>query len=238
MTFKEQVDTIISAKHLLKHPFYQAWTNGQLTLNDLREYAEQYFHHVLAEPTYLSAVHYNTPHQHLENNSGDISARQHILQNLIDEEFGENHHPALWKRFAKALGASDISLTNAKALPETQALVDTFRSICIKQPFYAGLAALYAFESQVPAIAEAKIDGLQKFYPMEARDYDFFTVHQEADQHHSATEWQLIERFADTPEKQAEVLQAVEQASDALWNFLSGVYQKTEVAQCGTMVCH
>lgn len=225
-SLKQQISSIIDARSLLKHPFYVAWTQGKLSREQLRQYAEQYFHHVLAEPTYLSAVHFNTPHEHTETNSGDISVRQEVLKNLISEEHGEKNHPALWKTFAFSLGSSDKSLAGAAALPTTASLVATFRDICLNQPFYAGLAAMHAFESQVPEIAAVKIDGLAKFYGMTDPDsYEFFTVHQEADVYHSQAEWTLIERFADTPEKQAEVLAATTRACDALVGFLDGVYE-------------
>ena len=233
-SFKQKIDAIIGAKHLLKHPSYIAWTEGKLTKNQLKHYAEQYFYNVLAEPTYLSAVHFNTPHMHSETNSGDVSVRQEVLKNLIDEEHGEKNHPALWKAFAFALGANDKSLANAPALPSTEKLVSTFRDICLNQPFYAGLAALHAFESQVPEIAAVKIEGLARFYGMEnPEDYEFFTVHQEADVYHSQAEWSLIERFADTPEKQAEVAAATERACNALWGFLDGIHEK----YCENLIC-
>src|SRR5690349_15935131 len=216
LSFKQKVDSIIDAKHLLKHPFYQAWTAGKLTKEQLRGYAEQYFHNVLAEPTYLSAVHFNTPHFHSEDNSGDISVRQEVLNNLISEEHG------------------DKNLAQASALPGTARLVSTFRDICLNQPFYAGLAALHAFESQVPSIASVKIDGLERYYGMsDPSSYEFFSVHEEADVYHSQAEWMLIERFADTPEKQAEVLAATMRACEALWGFLDGVYEK----YCADLAC-
>lgn len=233
-TFKQKIVDTINAKHLLKHPFYVAWTEGKLSKEQLRHYAEQYFYNVLAEPTYLSAVHFNTPHFSTESNCGDISVRQEVLQNLIDEEHGETNHPALWKAFAVALGANDESLTNAKALPNTEKLVSTFRDICLNRPFYAGLAALHAFESQVPEVARVKIEGLAKFYGMtNPDDYKFFSVHEKADVHHSQAEWAIIERYADTPEKQEEVLAATREACDALWGFLDGVHE----TYCTNLVC-
>ncbi len=233
-TFKQNVRNTINAKHLLKHPFYIAWTEGKLTKEQLRHYAEQYFYNVLAEPTYLSAVHFNTPHFSTAANCGDISVRQEVLKNLIDEEHGETNHPALWKAFAFALGADDESLTDAKALPNTDKLVSTFRDICLNRPFYAGLAALHAFESQVPEIAKVKIEGLAKFYGMtNPKDYEFFSVHQKADIYHSQAEWDIIERFADTPEKQEEVLSATREACDALWGFLDGIHE----TYCANLIC-
>lgn len=223
-SFEGSVRSIVNERHLLGHPFYVAWTKGELTLDQLRAYAGQYLHHVLAEPTYLSAVHSNTPH-FASDGTSDLRPRQTILQNLVDEELGAKNHPALWKQFAHALGLSEDDLAKTSALPATRRLIETFAELCRNRPYYAGLAALHAYESQVPAIAAVKIEGLRRFYGIEdAAAYEFFTVHEQADVWHSAEEWKLIERAADTPEKQAEVLAATRAACDALWSFLDQVY--------------
>ncbi len=215
MTLRQQLNAIISEKNLLKHPFYLAWTEGKLTRNHLKHYAEQYFHHVLAFPTYISAVHYNTPY---------LEVRQEILENLISEEQGEKNHPALWQNFAVALGATEAEL-KGKMLESTAQLISTFRDVCLQSPFYAGLAALYVYESQIPEIATVKIDGLKRFYGMnEPKDYEFFTVHQVADVYHAQSAMQLIEPYANTEEKAAEVAQAAQMVADALWQFLDGIY--------------
>jgi pyrroloquinoline-quinone synthase len=216
MNLHQQIDAVISEKHLLKHPFYIAWTEGKLTRNHLKHYAEQYFHHVLAFPTYISAVHYNTPH---------LSVRQEILENLISEEQGEKNHPALWQNFAVALGANATDLPNNEILPSTAELIATFREVCLQSPFYAGLAALYTYESQIPEIAGVKIDGLKQFYGMDKpQDYEFFTVHQIADVYHAKSTMALIESYAKTEAQTAEVTSAVQTVAQALWQFLDGIY--------------
>lgn len=216
MILRQQLQALISEKHLLKHPFYLAWTEGKLTRNHLRHYAEQYFHHVLAFPTYISAVHYNTPH---------LSVRQEILENLISEEQGEKNHPALWQNFAVALGATEAELPATKMLDSTADLISTFRDVCLHSPFYAGLAALHVYESQIPEIATVKIDGLKRFYGMsEPQDYEFFTVHQVADVYHAESTMKLIESYVTTEEQSAEVSQAAQTVANALWQFLDGIY--------------
>jgi pyrroloquinoline-quinone synthase len=221
-----QVRAIVEQRHLLGHPFYVAWTKGELSIDQLRQYAGQYMHHVLAEPTYLSAVHSNTPHFASDGRS-DLAPRQTILQNLVDEELGAKNHPALWKQFAAALGLSDDDLAATAAMPATRRLIETFTELCRNRPHYAGLAALHAFESQVPAIAAVKIEGLRRFYGIsDAEAVEFFSVHEKADIWHSAAEWRLIEDAADTAEKRADVLGATRAACDALWSFLDGVYAK------------
>jgi pyrroloquinoline-quinone synthase len=49
-----EVDRLIEERSLLKHPFYQAWQRGELTLDTLCAYTAQYYHHVLAFPQYVS----------------------------------------------------------------------------------------------------------------------------------------------------------------------------------------
>src|SRR5213076_474713 len=117
-TYLEEINNDIAAKHLLKHPFYLAWTRGKLSREALADYARQYYQHVAAFPTYLSAVHANCD---------DQSTRKELLNNLIDEEAGSPNHPELWLNFAEALGVSARDAQNVEKWPETKNLIDTFR---------------------------------------------------------------------------------------------------------------
>src|SRR5437773_6655676 len=97
----EKIDNDIAEKHLLKHPFYLAWTRGELSKEALTDYARQYYHHVAAFPTYLSAVHAKCENQ---------STRKQILSNLIDEEAGSPNHHEQWKQFAEGYDVQDVDL--------------------------------------------------------------------------------------------------------------------------------
>jgi len=90
--YLDKIDNDIAAKNLLKHPFYLAWTRGELSREALADYARQYYKHVAAFPTYLSAIHANCD---------DQSTRKELLKNLIDEEAGSPNHPELWLNFAE-----------------------------------------------------------------------------------------------------------------------------------------
>src|SRR4051812_46072602 len=54
--FFQQLDARIAEFDLLCHPFYKAWSAGELSRDDLREYARDYYHHVDAFPTYLAEL--------------------------------------------------------------------------------------------------------------------------------------------------------------------------------------
>jgi pyrroloquinoline-quinone synthase len=216
-----QIDSDIAAKHLLKHPFYLAWTRGDLSKEALIDYAKQYYHHVAAFPTYLSAVHAQCD---------DQDTRKQLLNNLIDEESGSPNHPDLWLKFAEALGVSASNARNGDQWPETRNLIDTFRSVCGNESTAEGLAALYAYESQIPEICESKVDGLKKHYGFtNPEHYEYFTVHVEADREHSAAERDMLNAHVDA-ENFKSVKASVNRVLDALREILSGVCRRHAIA--------
>ena len=216
-----QIDNDIEAKHLLKHPFYLAWTRGELSREALANYARQYYQHVAAFPTYLSAIH---------TKCDDQSTRRELLNNLIDEEAGSPNHPELWLNFAEGLGISVRDAQTAEKWTETKNLIDTFRSVCGNGSTAEGLAALYAYESQIPAICESKIDGLKKHYGFaDPKHYEYFSVHIEADREHSAVEQELLGRHVGHQNFES-VRASVNRVLDALWEMLSGVCRRHAIA--------
>jgi pyrroloquinoline-quinone synthase len=219
--YLDNIDKDIAQKHLLKHPFYLAWARGELSKDALTDYAQQYYHHVAAFPTYLSAVHAKCD---------DQNTRKQLLNNLIDEESGSPNHPELWKEFADGLGVEDAELARTEKRPETKKLIDTFRSVCGQESTAEGLGALYAYESQIPAICESKIDGLKKHYGFtKPEHYEYFTVHVEADREHSATEREMLNRHIDDRNFES-VKASVNRVLDALWEMLSGVCRRHAIA--------
>ena len=217
----DKIDNDIAAKHLLKHPFYLAWTRGELSKEALADYARQYYHHVAAFPTYLSAVHAKCEEQ---------DTRKQLLNNLVDEEAGSPNHPELWLQFANGLGVSQSDAKNAEKWPETKKLIETFRSICADGSTAEGLAALYAYESQIPAICESKIDGLKKHYRFtNSQHYQYFTVHLEADREHSTAERKMLDSYVDKQNFEF-VKRSVNRVLDALWEMLSGVCRRHAIA--------
>lgn len=219
--YLDKIDHNIAEKHLLKHPFYLAWTRGELSKEALLDYAKQYYHHVAAFPTYLSAVHANCD---------DQATRKQLLNNLIDEEAGSPNHPELWRKFVQGLGVEDVDLAHTRKQPETKDLIETFRSVCGQGTTADGLAALYAYESQIPVICESKIDGLKKYYGItKPEHYEYFTVHIEADREHSAAEREMLSRYVDNRNFES-VKASINRVLDALWEMLSGVCRRHAIA--------
>ena len=147
-----------------------------------------------------------------------------MLENLVDEEKGDENHPELWMRFAEGMGNSREKINNTTLLKETRDLVNTFMALSKSDKYHIGLAALYCYESMQPEISETKKEGLQKFYNIEDEDtLKFFTVHMHADKWHRKVVRNIIRKVADTKSKQQEIIGSAQTALGALNGFLSGM---------------
>ena len=203
----------IAERSLLAHPFYQAWTAGTLEQERLQDYARQYYHFERAFPRFLSAIHARTE---------SPAIRQLLLENLWDEEHGERNHPALWLEFAAALGVSREEVEGAEPHPQTAALIEHFADVSANAPVAEALAALYAYESQVPGVAWEKIKGLTEHYELLPEQFEFFSVHLVSDVAHSGSELAAIEELCEDGEA---VVVAAERAGERLLGFLDGCYE-------------
>lgn len=211
-----RLDTIIQERHLLQHPFYQAWNQGALTLPMLQHYAQEYYLQVKAFPTYVSATH---------SACDNLEIRRMLLENLIEEEHGATNHPELWLRFAEALGVDRQTMEQRQHLPETKASVAILRRLTRQENPAIGLAALYAYESQIPEIATTKIAGLKQFYSINSRDgLLFFSVHEQADAIHRQVTREALSDLCITEADQEATITATREAADALNLLLDGVY--------------
>lgn len=187
---------------------------GKLTTPTLQDYAKQYYKHVAAFPRYLSALH---------SKIDNFDDRKLILQNLIDEESGQENHPELWLRFCDALGLERKEVITTSYTPETNAFVNHFKLVTSKKGIAEGVAALYTYESQIPEVSEEKIKGLKEFYGVDSEEgLKYFKVHMHADIEHSKSERQLLKKYV-TEDNQAKVLEVVNQTLDSYWGMLSGV---------------
>jgi pyrroloquinoline-quinone synthase len=204
---------------LLCHPFYKAWSAGELTGEDLRAYAEGYYPHVEAFPGYLAQLG-------VRLEEGEL--RRAVLTNMTDEKGGEDSfgepersHADLWLDFVEGVGGSRVPRRRLAA--EVDSLIAWFRHVASEGTHEEALAAFYAYESQVPRVAQAKDRGLRDLYGADEKTRGYFTLHTTADVYHSQV-WrtQLEKRVKTNPERAEKALTAAESTAKALWTVLDG----------------
>src|SRR5262245_60222101 len=116
----EDLDRLIARRSILQHPFYQAWSAGRLTREDLATYAQAYYPHVAAFPGYLSTT--------LEGTT-DAVVRAELLDNLREELAEPLAHSELWLRFGEAMGADRSTMVSAEPVPETASTTRSFQQL-------------------------------------------------------------------------------------------------------------
>jgi pyrroloquinoline-quinone synthase len=207
------IDRLLRERHLLKHPFYAAWSKGELSIPTLQRYAGQYYHFESSFPRYVAATY-----AHLDA----ARERRVLLDNLVDEEGRDPTHPELWLDFASGLGLSRHAAGSARAGPATRGLLATYDRLTRSRPAANALAALYSYESIFPEIAAEKSRGLRAFYGIkDRRAHEFFRVHTGADVEHSAAERRILRgHLANDPRAASAALRSAHQAIDAWWSFL------------------
>ena len=182
----QKIDRIIEERSLLNHPFYQAWSDGKLTRESLTGYSKEYYQLVKAVPIFMTQLM-----DHIPLTSYDE------LDFHQQEEFS---HVGMWERFASGLGVSRIDLLNYDGLDKTNHAISGMYHLMGK--LESGVAAMYAFEKEIPKISQIKLEGLAEFYGLTSEDITkYFKEHMEADIRHTASWKKLIDSVSSDENK-------------------------------------
>jgi pyrroloquinoline-quinone synthase len=196
----DRIETARERWNVLEHPFYQRWSAGELTAEELARYSGQYRHAVEAVATVSADVAELAPER------SDL--RSHAVE--------EAAHVELWDGFVAAAGGD----TAAAPTRETTECVDAWTA---DDGLVAGLARLYAIESGQPAISKTKREGLLERYGFaDGAGTAYFRVHETRDVEHAAEARELIEEVAGSADADA-IVDAAEEAFRANWRLLDGV---------------
>jgi pyrroloquinoline-quinone synthase len=197
----DRIEEARSRHDVLQHPFYQRWSAGELSSEELADYSGQYRHAVVAVAEISSQVAEALPEH------ADLAA--HAIE--------EREHVALWDGFVDAVGGRSDAAANA----ETSDCVEVWTE---REGVLTALARLYAIESGQPEISATKLEGLAEHYGVSGgAGTRYFTVHRGRDVEHAAEGRELLEGLIETREDEDAVVAAAERAFEANWRLLDGV---------------
>ena len=197
----QTIDEMIEEKSLLKHPFYEMWSDGKLTQESLAGYSKEYFQLVKAVPSFMEPIIDKAP--------------KNIVGELVETQLEEYEHIEPWIKFAGQLGVSESELTGYPGLEKTNQAVSTMSELMYT--FEGGACAMYAFEKEIPVISQTKLDGLAEFYGITGYDATlYFKLHTEADIRHAASWRNILERSSADSEDLIQIASASIQAQNLL----------------------
>ena len=172
----KRIDQIIEDKSLLKHPFYEMWSDGKLELSSLKGYSKEYYQLVKQVPHFMEPM----------VQSSTLEMKEELIHNMKEE----SDHIPLWEKFAGSMGISELELKGYQGLEKTNNAVSNLGSLM--NSFDSGACAMYAFEKEIPQISQTKLEGLKEFYGIDSKDAtEYFEEHMTADIRHAAS-WKKV----------------------------------------------
>jgi pyrroloquinoline-quinone synthase len=224
-----RLDETRAAINVLEHPFYQRWSAGELSAEELGRYAGQYRHAVVALA-------------HASAQAAECCQTPSLREGLGRHAREESAHIALWDQFERACASTrecdgnDASAAHVgpqgtggtdTPLPQTRECV---RAWTAGASLLERLAVLYAIEAGQPEISATKLEGLSAHYGFveEGPASEYFRVHRLRDVDHAREARELIaellEREGAQSEEQAERMVAcAREALHGNWLLLDGV---------------
>ena len=203
----KRIDEMIEERSLLKHPFYQMWSDGKLSLDSLTGYSKEYFQLVKSVPSFMTPIIKQAPN----------SLRSELTSNQEEEV----EHIKPWMRFAEALGVDQKELEQYQGLPKTRKAISQLSSLM--DSFEGGSCAMYAFEKEIPKISQIKLEGLAEFYGISSEEAtEYFKLHTEADIRHAAAWRKALEQSSS---KNEDLIQIAEKSISAQNLLLDSCYE-------------
>lgn len=219
--FLERLKRDVIGHPALTHPFLTRFGDGDVSEEGVRTFAVQYYRHVKVSRLYLAA---------LISNCADNEPLQLALAEILFDEYGhlnpDETHPALYRRFLKALGVTEEEWKAPQTLAEIEMYVSVHRELSSHPDIRLGLGALGpASEWPVPPIYARLGEGLKRATDLTDADIEIFNSHVTMDVEHARIMMNAIAPYAESEEGQRRVREGTMRSLDARSVMLDGLYR-------------
>jgi pyrroloquinoline-quinone synthase len=202
--------------------FSRAWATGRLERHHFAKWATNHYHYVGPFGDMLGIMYAKTP-------DWARDAKDFLLQNLYEEELSDDRHTDLLIRFAEACGATRAEIVDrTNAMPFTLGIQGWQYKISTEEHFAVSTAAtIVGLESQVPSIYRTQYPALidPELYGFSEWECEFFDLHITSDEVHGERGYQIVLKYADTPELQQRCIAAVREAANMRFTYTKSLYE-------------
>lgn len=158
---------------LINHTFYQKWSKGELTQNQISDYHKSYSEFIRVIPLLWAKI------------VNDYKLEDFESDKIVKDE---TEHILLWDLWGNNLPVIDDFHSMSSIINELSNLNTSEL-----------LGAIHAFEIQQPEIAETKKKGLMEFYGFDNDSLKYFDEHM-SEQYHINYAAKIASDYADTDE--------------------------------------
>ncbi len=219
--FRDALTDAMQGREAKDASFSQAWAQGKLQRHHFARWAENHYAYVGPFADYLAYIYGNTP-DHCTD------AKDFLLQNMYEEELSDERHTDLLIRFAEACGSTRERVEDPSNIAAmTRGLQGWCYATSFREHFAVATAALVVgLESQVPSIYRRQYPVLidPDGYGFSEDDCEFFDLHITSDEVHGERGYQIVLKYADTPDLQQRCLEVVRDGADMRFAYTKALY--------------
>lgn len=232
--FEALLDDYIRTMHpQINHPWVQMMFRGELEMDDLRFHATQFEHFLRFAPSHFLAIGSNAPfHRIPDENDGRRDAVQNLLEDMghVDPD---GDHFLVWRRFPTQLGFTDEDMRKTVPTASTLAFNYAYMYFLKNLSYEEGLCFHQFANESVFALGlvDLRRQALHEHYgfPLE----DTWSPGTEEETEHVKKPRQIVLDWADTPGRQARVLELFD-LNYTLWQvYYNGLYNCTVAKRSG-----
>lgn len=219
--FLERLKREVISHPALTHPFLERFGEGDVSPEGVRAFAIHYYRHIRVSRLYLAA---------LISSCREDERLQLALAEVLFDEYGhlnpEETHPALYRRFMRALGIDEEEWEEPRTLPEIELYISAHYELCRNPDIRLGLGAMGpASEWPVPPIYVRLSEGLKKAASLPEEALEIFTSHVTMDVTHARIMMDAIAPHAEDEEGQRKVHEGAMRSLDARSVMMDGLYK-------------
>jgi len=219
--FRVALEDAMKGRQAKDASFSRAWVEGRLERKHFARWAENHYHYVGPFADYLAYVYANTP-------DSATDAKDFLLQNMWEEEVSDVRHTDLLIQFAEACGTTREAIEDPSNITAvTRGLQSWCYAVAMREHFVVATAALVVgLESQVPSIYRKQLPPLvdPDVYGFSEEDTEFFDLHITSDEIHGERGYQIVLKYADTPELQQRCIDITRDGADMRFAYTKALY--------------
>jgi pyrroloquinoline-quinone synthase len=216
MTIRDELRAAVESRHSRFHPYYQMWRAGTLKREAIAGWVQEHYHFT-RDVRWLNAV--------MPCRVPYADVRATYQESIDEEEDPHDPHVEILLRFGEAMGLDREQVQQSKPLPTTQALLDWYFVLTRHRSMVEVVSgAQIGIESQPPTIFHQLAQPLKEHYGCTDEQIAFFPTHVEADTQHGGRAYDLVEKYARTPEQRARAVLAAREGAEKRWLYVDGIY--------------
>ena len=219
--FIQKLREEVATHPAVTHSFLRRFAAGGLTRWQIWGYASQHYHLVGFFPAYLEAIADRTP---------DAEVRR-LLREILEDEYMrpqsfERSHPALYRRFLRAVGFEEGDWDRVPLLPATRAFVQIHLDMTWRSWLEALGAVGPGHEWAIPLMFPHLLQGIDGSLPLDAEALEYFQLHINLDVEHGRVLQESLLRWATTEENEDTIRRGARRSLEARAGFWSALEEQ------------